>query len=85
MNKALLVESREVACAKRVYLSRAEQTDENGLKCWDNVKVPSCGGRCDSREVSYDTLMFTFHYLWHQFVIRVGRKFISHITALCKL
>lgn len=47
----ILVESRDATCAKRVYLSRAEQTDENGLKCWDNVKVPSCGGRCDSREV----------------------------------
>lgn len=46
-----LVESHDVACAKRVYLSRAEQSDDNGLKCWDNIKVPSCGGRCESREV----------------------------------
>ncbi|PZC85113.1 hypothetical protein B5X24_HaOG202877 [Helicoverpa armigera] len=39
-------------CKLRVYLARAEQTDENGLKCWDTVKVPACGGRCDSREIS---------------------------------
>lgn len=50
MGKAL-VDSSDVICTKRVYLSRAEQIDDNGLKCWDNVKVPSCGGRCDSREV----------------------------------
>lgn len=39
-------------CKLRVYLARAEQTDEHGRKCWDTVKVPACGGRCDSREVS---------------------------------
>lgn len=44
--------SREFSCAKRVYLSKAEQVDENGLKCWDLVEVASCAGRCDSREVS---------------------------------
>ncbi|NP_001296463.1 uncharacterized LOC101737993 [Bombyx mori] len=39
-------------CARRVYLARAEQRDDKGRRCWDNVKVPSCGGRCDSREIS---------------------------------
>ncbi|XP_026732994.1 thyrostimulin beta-5 subunit-like [Trichoplusia ni] len=39
-------------CKLRVHLARAEQTDENGLRCWDTVKVPACGGRCDSREIS---------------------------------
>ncbi|XP_075974662.1 thyrostimulin beta-5 subunit-like [Anticarsia gemmatalis] len=39
-------------CKLRVYLARAEQIDENGLRCWDTVKVPACGGRCDSREIS---------------------------------
>ena len=38
-------------CKLRVNLARAEQTDEQGRKCWDTVKVPACGGRCDSREV----------------------------------
>ncbi|XP_049868140.1 thyrostimulin beta-5 subunit-like [Pectinophora gossypiella] len=40
------------SCTKRIYLARAEQIDPNGLRCWDTVKVPSCGGRCDSREIS---------------------------------
>lgn len=39
-------------CTKRMTPARAEQMDSKGLRCWDNVKVPSCGGRCDSREVS---------------------------------
>ncbi|XP_013187094.1 thyrostimulin beta-5 subunit-like [Amyelois transitella] len=39
-------------CMKRMTLARAEQIDKNGRRCWDNVKVSSCGGRCDSREVS---------------------------------
>ncbi|XP_059049648.1 thyrostimulin beta-5 subunit-like [Achroia grisella] len=39
-------------CTKRVSLARAEQTDDKGRRCWDRVKVHSCGGRCDSREIS---------------------------------
>lgn len=38
-------------CEKRIYLAKAEQLDANGRKCWDTVKVPCCGGRCNSREV----------------------------------
>ncbi|KAM3959608.1 thyrostimulin beta-5 subunit [Aphomia sociella] len=39
-------------CVRRVTLARAEQIDEKGRRCWDRVKVHSCGGRCDSREIS---------------------------------
>lgn len=38
-------------CEKRIYLAKAEQLDAKGRKCWDTVKVPCCGGRCNSREV----------------------------------
>lgn len=55
-------------CKLRVYLARAEQTDEHGRKCWDTVKVPACGGRCDSREVSEpytnNFIIINFTYNW---------------------
>lgn len=42
-------------CKLRVYLARAEQMDDEGRRCWDTVKVPACGGRCDSKEVNINT------------------------------
>ncbi|XP_072939024.1 thyrostimulin beta-5 subunit-like [Epargyreus clarus] len=48
-----MVSATEIgSCSKLVHLARAEQSDENGLKCWDAVKVPTCGGRCDSSEIA---------------------------------
>ncbi|CAB3223827.1 unnamed protein product [Arctia plantaginis] len=48
-----MTSSRSVSpCKLRVYLARAEQLDDNGLRCWDTVKMPVCGGRCDTNEIS---------------------------------
>nr|XP_054917910.1 uncharacterized protein LOC129380566 [Dermacentor andersoni] len=38
-------------CHPREYLFRAARTDANGSRCWDDVTVMSCWGRCDSRKL----------------------------------
>ncbi|XP_008467939.1 thyrostimulin beta-5 subunit-like [Diaphorina citri] len=39
-------------CHRRVYKYRVSQTDSLGRKCWDDIEVLSCWGRCDSNETS---------------------------------
>ncbi|KAJ8721629.1 hypothetical protein PYW07_002404 [Mythimna separata] len=59
-------------CKLRVHLARAEQTDEFGRKCWDMVKVPSCGGRCDSSEIA--DWEFPFKKSHHPVCVFGGRR-----------
>lgn len=65
---AVMVSGELNLCRRKTYIGRAEQADDNGKKCWDNVKVPFCSGRCDSREVSYQLsvvciVLFCFYQL----------------------
>ncbi|XP_063365370.1 thyrostimulin beta-5 subunit-like [Cydia amplana] len=59
-------------CKRHVYIARAEQADEHGRKCWDHVKVPTCGGRCDSREVS--DWQFPFKKAHHPVCVHGSRR-----------
>lgn len=38
-------------CKLRHYSHKAMQTDMNGRRCWDEVKMMSCWGYCLSYEV----------------------------------
>ncbi|KAG6449358.1 hypothetical protein O3G_MSEX006019 [Manduca sexta] len=59
-------------CSRRIYLAKAEQADEMGRRCWDTVKVPACGGRCDSREIS--DWEFPFKKSYHPVCVYGSRK-----------
>nr|WLP00726.1 GPbeta5-2 [Galleria mellonella] len=39
-------------CKLRKYTHEAIQTDLNGRRCWDDVKILGCWGYCLSHEVS---------------------------------
>ncbi|GBP31625.1 Thyrostimulin beta-5 subunit [Eumeta japonica] len=43
---------QSLRCNRRFYRHRAMQTDMNGLRCWGDVKIMSCWGRCLSSEVA---------------------------------
>lgn len=38
-------------CKLKRYTHKAVQTDLNGQRCWDDVKIKSCWGYCLSYEV----------------------------------
>ncbi|ODN03328.1 Glycoprotein hormone beta-5 [Orchesella cincta] len=38
-------------CHRRLYSYRVTKTDSAGKKCWGQVNVMSCWGRCDSNEI----------------------------------
>ncbi|XP_049867941.1 thyrostimulin beta-5 subunit-like [Pectinophora gossypiella] len=40
-------------CRPKYHMHKAVQTDLKGRKCWDNVKIQSCGGFCLSYEISH--------------------------------
>ncbi|XP_068632678.1 glycoprotein hormone beta-5 [Battus philenor] len=40
-------------CKLKRYSHKAVQTDLNGRRCWDEVKVGSCWGYCLSYEISH--------------------------------
>ncbi|XP_046387291.1 thyrostimulin beta-5 subunit [Ischnura elegans] len=39
-------------CHQRRYKYRVSKSDSMGRKCWDDISVMSCWGRCDSNEIS---------------------------------
>ncbi|XP_037975285.2 thyrostimulin beta-5 subunit [Plutella xylostella] len=39
-------------CKPRYYTHKAMQTDDNGRRCWGDVKILSCWGYCLSYEIS---------------------------------
>ncbi|XP_067119570.1 thyrostimulin beta-5 subunit-like [Centruroides vittatus] len=39
-------------CRRTEYFYKATRTDERGRQCWDNLRVMSCWGRCDSIEIA---------------------------------
>uniref|UniRef100_A0A8D8YYU7 Glycoprotein hormone subunit beta domain-containing protein n=1 Tax=Cacopsylla melanoneura TaxID=428564 RepID=A0A8D8YYU7_9HEMI len=39
-------------CHRRLDKYRVSQVDSLGRKCWDDIEVQSCAGRCDSNETS---------------------------------
>lgn len=46
-------------CRPKLYTHKALQTDLRGRRCWDSVRIQSCGGYCLSYEV---TSTFTWLY-----------------------
>lgn len=38
-------------CKVKRHTHKAMQTDLNGRRCWDDVKITGCGGYCLSYEV----------------------------------
>lgn len=44
-------------CRERVYTFQVTQTDINGKQCWDALSTIACWGRCDSNEVSENTML----------------------------
>lgn len=48
-----VAEGPGLGCNLFQYQHKIEQFDSQGRRCWDDVTVLSCKGRCDSREVSY--------------------------------
>ncbi|XP_041988171.1 thyrostimulin beta-5 subunit [Aricia agestis] len=49
---ALWIVNPAESCSKLTHVAQAERFDDNGLRCYDNVKVHMCGGKCESSEIS---------------------------------
>ncbi|XP_070386557.1 uncharacterized protein [Dermacentor albipictus] len=41
-----------LTCHRSEYSFRAALTDANGSRCWDDITVMACGGRCESGEIA---------------------------------
>ncbi|XP_031630340.1 thyrostimulin beta-5 subunit [Contarinia nasturtii] len=61
-----------LGCHRRLYTYRITQADKNGRKCWDDVSVWSCWGRCDSREIS--DWKFPYKKSYHPVCVHAGRS-----------
>lgn len=51
-------------CKIKRYTHKAVQTDLNGLRCWDDVKIKSCWGYCLSYEV-----LFRAQVIYREFML----------------
>lgn len=47
-----LEHEEKLSCEQKTYKAYIERKDEQGRKCWDNLLLPACWGRCDSFEVN---------------------------------
>ncbi|XP_013177382.1 PREDICTED: glycoprotein hormone beta-5 [Papilio xuthus] len=49
----MCVNASNFRCKLKRYSHKAMQTDLNGRRCWDEVKIGSCWGYCLSYEISH--------------------------------
>ncbi|CAH0714257.1 unnamed protein product, partial [Brenthis ino] len=68
-------------CKLKRYTHKAVQTDLNGLRCWDDVKIKSCWGYC----LSYETAHWQFPYKesYHPVCVHGERKHASVKLRFC--
>ncbi|XP_045768584.1 thyrostimulin beta-5 subunit [Maniola jurtina] len=62
-------------CKLKRYIHKAVQTDFNGLRCWDDVKILSCWGYCFSYEISH--WQFPYKVSTHPVCVHGERKHAS--------
>ncbi|XP_045495119.1 thyrostimulin beta-5 subunit [Colias croceus] len=62
-------------CKPKRYSHKAVQTDFNGLRCWDEVKIMSCWGYCLSYEISH--WQFPYKESHHPVCVHGERKHSS--------
>ncbi|XP_050674064.1 glycoprotein hormone beta-5 [Leptidea sinapis] len=68
-------------CKLKRYAHKAVQTDFNGLRCWDDVKIMSCWGYCLSYEISH--WQFPYKESHHPICVHGERKHASVILRHC--
>lgn len=64
--------TQPLGCHKRMYTYRITQNDATGKQCWDDVKVMSCWGRCDSSEIS--DYKFPYKKSFHPVCVHAARQ-----------
>ncbi|OWR48297.1 glycoprotein hormone beta-5 [Danaus plexippus] len=62
-------------CKLKRYTHKAVQTDFNGLRCWDDVKILSCWGFCLSYEIAH--WQFPYKESHHPVCVHGERKHAS--------
>lgn len=80
-----IIDGPSLGCNLFEFEHHIEQTDSQGKRCWGNVVVLSCRGRCDSREISY--WKFPHKKAFHPVCLHVSRDtYTSHsCTNVCSL
>uniref|UniRef100_A0A2H1X2Q7 SFRICE_011744 n=1 Tax=Spodoptera frugiperda TaxID=7108 RepID=A0A2H1X2Q7_SPOFR len=62
-------------CKVKRHTHKAMQTDLNGRRCWDDVKITGCGGYCLSYEIS--DWQFPYKQSHHPVCVHGDRKHAS--------
>ncbi|XP_013187798.1 glycoprotein hormone beta-5-like [Amyelois transitella] len=68
-------------CKPRRYTHKAMQTDLNGRRCWDDVKINACWGYCMSYEIS--DWQFPYKESHHPVCVHYERKHASAKLKNC--
>ncbi|XP_059046591.1 thyrostimulin beta-5 subunit-like isoform X1 [Achroia grisella] len=68
-------------CKLRKYTHEAIQTDLNGRRCWDDVKIMGCWGYCLSHEIS--DWQFPYKESFHPVCVHSERKHASAKLRHC--
>ncbi|XP_072939219.1 thyrostimulin beta-5 subunit-like [Epargyreus clarus] len=68
-------------CKLKKHTHKAVQTDYNGLRCWDEVKIKSCWGYCLSYEISH--WQFPYKESHHPVCVHGDRRHASTRLRNC--
>lgn len=63
--------AQPLGCHKRTVTYRITQNDPQGMQCWDDVKIMTCWGRCESNEIT--DYKFPYKQSFHPVCVHAGR------------
>lgn len=68
-------------CHRRAYTFTARQTDDQGRKCWDDITVIGCWGRCDTAEIAH--WQFPYKISFHRVCIHDRQRLTKTTLRNC--